>query len=140
MVLINDSLTIVLVGDWNRLYMQPEWVAGNVFESEELEIGVSGQGAELSVSYKKNSIIVSPGQSNTVFSVVNTDDEVLNNLCKYLNNFVEKAYTPQFPAYEINVDFVEDDGYCSQKWLIQCQIQTLFLIKDMKLFQRQWVA
>ena len=27
MVFLNDSLTVVLVGDWNKLYIQPDWVA-----------------------------------------------------------------------------------------------------------------
>ena len=35
MVFINDSLTVVLVGDWNKLYTQPDWMASNIFEAEE---------------------------------------------------------------------------------------------------------
>ena len=44
MVFINDSLNVVLLGDWNQLYSQPDWIAENVFEKEEMEIGLSGQG------------------------------------------------------------------------------------------------
>lgn len=110
MFFLNDSLTVVLVGDWNKLYIQPDWMASNVFEKEEIEIGINGQGADFSVSYRRDGIIISPGQTNMIFSVINTDDETLNKLCKYLNNFVEKAYTPQLFAYGLNADFVESEG------------------------------
>ena len=32
MVFLNDSLTVVLVGDWNKLYIQPDWVANNIYD------------------------------------------------------------------------------------------------------------
>lgn len=110
MVLINDSLTVVLVGDWNKLYIQPDWVANNIFEKKEIEIGINGQGSDFSVTYKGEGIIIAPGQSNMVFSVISTEDDILNNLCKCLNNFIEKAYTPQLFAYGLNADFIEEDG------------------------------
>lgn len=110
MVFLNDSLTVVLVGDWNKLYIQPDWIASNIFEKDEMEIGVNGQGSDFAVSYRMDGIIISPGQTNMIFSVINTDDETLNNLCKCLNNFVNKAYTPQLFAYGLNADFVEDES------------------------------
>ena len=109
MVFINDSLSVVLIGDW-KLYIQPDWMASNVFEKKEIEIGISGQGSDFTVSYKGNGVIISPGQSSMNFSVVGTGDEVLNNLCRYLNNFVKKAYTPQLFAYGINIVFEEEEG------------------------------
>lgn len=110
MFFLNDSLTVVLVGDWNKLYIQPDWIASNIFENEEMEIGVIGQGADFSISYKRDGIIISPGQTNMTFSVINTDDETLNNLCRCLNSFIEKAYTPKLFAYGLNGDFVEEEG------------------------------
>lgn len=110
MVFLNDSLTVVFVGDWNKLYIQPDWLASNIFEKNEIEIGVSGQGSDFSVSYRGDGIIISPGQTNMIFSAINTDNETLNNLCKCINNFVKKAPTPQLFAYGLNADFVEEDG------------------------------
>lgn len=110
MFLINDSVTVVLVGDWNKLFIQPDWMASNVFEKDEIEIGVNGQGSDFSILYKGNGVVISPGQTNMVFSVINTDDEILDNLCKCLNNFIRKSFTPQLFAYGLNVDFAEDDN------------------------------
>ena len=41
MIFTRDSLTIVLLGDWNRFYLQPNWIAENVYEAEEIELGVN---------------------------------------------------------------------------------------------------
>lgn len=110
MVLVSDSLTIVLVGDWNKLYIQPDWIASNVFEKEEVEIGVNGQGSDFAISYRADGVIILPGQTNMAFSVINTEPEVLNKLCQCLNNFINKAYTPVLFAYGLNVNFIEEDG------------------------------
>ena len=68
MVFLNDSLTVVLVGDWNKLYIQPDWVANNIYETEEIEIGVNGQGSDFSVSYRCDNVIISPDQGKVVLT------------------------------------------------------------------------
>lgn len=30
MHLVDGSVTVVLVGDWNKFYIKPDWVAGNI--------------------------------------------------------------------------------------------------------------
>lgn len=73
MFFLNDSLTVVLVGDWNKLYIQPDWMASNVFEKEEIEIGINGQGADFSVSYRRDGIIISPGQTIAIVKNINNN-------------------------------------------------------------------
>ena len=109
MVFINDSLNVVLLGDWNQLYSQPDWIAENVFEKEEMEIGLSGQGTDFTVRYKAAGVIIAPGLSSMIFSVTDTGESELKSLCEYLNNFLEKASTPQFAAYGLNAEFVEEN-------------------------------
>ena len=36
MRLLDNSITIVILGDWNKMFIQPDWIAHNVFESEEI--------------------------------------------------------------------------------------------------------
>lgn len=110
MLLINDSLTVVFVGDWNKLYIQPDWVAKHVYGKEEIEIGVNGQGSDFFVSYRSDGVIISPGQSRMLFSTTDTDNSTINNLCQCLNRFIEKAYTPQTFSYGINIEFIEENG------------------------------
>ena len=44
-----------------------------------------------------------------IFSVTDTGESELKSLCEYLNNFLEKASTPQFAAYGLNAEFVEEN-------------------------------
>lgn len=110
MVFLNDSLNVVLAGDWNRLYMQPDWMAEHVFEKEEIEICINGHDLALSMAYRCGGVVIAPNQSNVVFSVTGIGDEIVDNLCRCLNNFIAKAYTPQPLIYGLNADFIEEDG------------------------------
>lgn len=110
MVFISDSLTVVLIGDWNKLYIQPDWMAKNIYEKEEIEIGVNGQGSEFSVSYRCNNVVISPDQGKVIFSVTNTDKMTLENISHCINNFLNKAYTTEIFAYGINGKFIDEDG------------------------------
>lgn len=110
MFLINDSLTVVFIGDWNKLYIQPDWIANNIFEKENFEIGVNGQGSDVTISYRSDGIIISPEQSRIIFSVTTINDDIINRLCGYLDNFIKKAHTPQSFLYGLNINFMENDG------------------------------
>ncbi len=110
MKLLKDSLTVVLLGDWNKLYMQPEWIAHNIYEKKEIEIGVSGQGIDLKVTYRSNEVVIAPTQSQVTMTAINADSTALNDLVKCLNNFLNKAKTPYLIAYGLNCEFVDDDS------------------------------
>ena len=109
MVFVNDSLNVVLVGDWNKLYIQPDWMATNVFEKDEIEIGVNGEGAEFEVLYRVDGITIVPTQNRIMFSARDTEEETLEKLAFCLNNFIEKVHVPTTFDYGINGMFVESD-------------------------------
>ena len=106
---VEDSFTIVLLGDWSKFYIQPDWVANNVFESAEIEIGIQGFGLEVSILYKKGNIVFKPDQEKIVFSVTNIQNQTVELLSKYVNNFLQKACTPSFSAYGLNVDYSDNN-------------------------------
>lgn len=110
MILVNNSLSVVLIGDWNKLYIQPDWMAEHVYERSEIEIGVNGQGADFSISYRCDDVIIVPEQSNVIFSATDIGVETMDNMARCINNFLEKAYTPSLFAYGINCDFIDEDA------------------------------
>lgn len=110
MFLGKDSFTVVLLGDWNKLYIQPDWISENVYEAPEIEIGVNGQGSDFSVSYKCNNIIISPTQSQVLFTALNVSESTIDYAVKCINNFLEKANTPFLMAYGFNCDYFDSDG------------------------------
>ena len=110
MNIVDNSLTIVLLGDWNKLYVQPEWVANNIFCKPEMEIGVEAQGIEFNISYKCDNIVINPSQERIVITAINTDKETIEFLANCATNYINKAKTPQMTAYGLNIDFVETEN------------------------------
>lgn len=110
MKFLKDSLTIVLLGDWNKLYMHPQWIAENVYENKEIEIGVNGQGIDLNVTYRSNEVVIAPTQSQITMTALNVENITLMNLTKCLNNFLSKAVTPYLIAYGLNCEFFDEDS------------------------------
>lgn len=109
MHLVGDSITVVLVGDWNKLYIDPAWVANNVFESANIDIGVEGKGSLFSISYKKNNVIIKPTQTKIVFSSTDAQQETLEFLSKCVNNYIEKSFTPSLSAYGFNCNYFDEE-------------------------------
>jgi len=110
MNIVENSLTIVLLGDWNKLYMQPEWVANNIFCKPEMEIGVEAQGIEFNVSYKCNNIVINPSQEKIVITATNTEEETIRFLGDCATNYIGNAKTPHLAAYGFNIDFIETEN------------------------------
>ena len=109
-VFLNDSFTVVLLGDWNKLYIQPEWIAHNVYEKTEIEIGVSGQGTDFSVTYRSDGVLIAPTQNQIKMTAASTDDRTIESIARCLNNFLTKATTPYLLAYGLNCEFIDDDN------------------------------
>ena len=105
MVLVKDSLAIVLVGDWNKLYIQPEWISANVYMKNEIEIGINGQGTDLQVIYKCDGVVIAPTQNQ-----VNMDEKTIIALISCVNNYLKNAYTPILVAYGFNCDFIDNES------------------------------
>jgi len=108
MIRKDGTLALVINGDWNNLFTQPNWMAQYVFEQESIEVGLGGVGASFNVVYKCNNVTVSPAPNKMIFSVLNTDSETLERFCKYINNFLKKSYTPLIASYGLNADFTDD--------------------------------
>lgn len=104
-----ESFAIVLIGDWNKLYTRPDWIAENVYKENEMEVGVEGVGADFSIAFKKNDVVIRPTQEKMVFSTLNLKDETLEKMCKALNNFVNEATSAISIRYGFNCQFTDED-------------------------------
>lgn len=110
MHLVDGSVTVVLVGDWNKFYIKPDWVAGNIYENSEIEIGIEGQDTDFRISYRKDKVNIRPSQTKMVFSAADSQLDTLNLLTKCVNNFLQKAVTPAFSAFGLNVDYEDQEN------------------------------
>lgn len=107
MHLYNNSINVVLVGDWNRLYIQPDWITTEIFEDTEIEIGVEGQGSDFRISYKKDKIAIKPTQRRVTFLCDDIETDTLEMLARCVNNYLHKAHTPELFAYGFNAKYFD---------------------------------
>lgn len=105
----NDSLTFVINGDWNKLYIQPEWIAKNVFKVDTIEVTLMGKGNDIILSFKYQNVSITPSQSQVIFSISNITQENKEYLCFCVNNFIKDSYSPQIISYGLNSDY-SDNG------------------------------
>lgn len=103
----NSTLTLVINGDWNKYYIQPEWIAKNVFHQTQIEMTVVGIGIDVSVSYRYNNISFTPSQNRIVFTLAKVDDNSLDLFCETIRAFFTQAFTPNIIAYGLNSDYID---------------------------------
>ena len=109
MKVVGDSFVSVLIGDWNKLYIQPDWVAQNIFENSDMEIGIEGRGSDVYISYQWGNVIINATQDKLIFSTSNLELSTLENLVKCMRNYLDKAVSPVISAYGMNVDYIESE-------------------------------
>lgn len=109
MTLTRNSITIVINGEWSSFYFKPKWIAENIYNSEEIEIGVSGEIPQYEVTFRCNGVILAPTSTHVAFTAMNNDEDVINNLVKAVGSFLQNAQTPIINAYGFNCDFNGDD-------------------------------
>ena len=110
----NDSLTVVLNGDWNKYYIQPAWIAQHVFELETIEVGINYENDNVEVLFQSNNVVIRPTRSKVVFSALSVEEETIGLFCKCVNNFLQKATTPFLTSFGFNSDFLGDAAIFSE--------------------------
>lgn len=110
MHIVPGSFTVVLIGDWNKQFIQPDWVANSIYEDSEVEIGVEGIGTDFSISYRKNNVAIKPSQSKIVIALTELNNESIAFFSKCVINYLSKAYTPVLTAFGINVEYTDEEN------------------------------
>ena len=109
MHIVTGSISIVLRGDWNSYYLQPQWISEKICESEEMEVGFKVEGYKTSISYRKNNVTIDPRPDAMIFTAQTTDEEVLKTLTAFVTNFLATTETPAPIIYGLNVKYHESD-------------------------------
>ena len=110
-----NSITCVFNGDWNNLFMQPDWIAQNIFQQDTLEVSVNGYSNNISVAFKNENVVLHPSQMQVVFNFTKEScDSSYDYFCQCINNYLKKAHTTMLTSYGINGDFLDQgDVYTS---------------------------
>lgn len=104
-----DSLTFVIVGDWNKFYTNPSWLAQNVFKLEQvdLELGYT-PGVKFTVILGDTSCSIQPATNKFVVTSANLQAETIRRFDEVCANLVDNAKSPFIQAYGYNIKFLEN--------------------------------
>ena len=125
---VDNSLSVVFVGDFNRKYISFEWLATTVFEENKIEMGVNVKDGLVAILYQTDSVIIIPNQKKITFQVKGLDKVKIGIFTKYIQKFTSSVPNELFTAYGINSNYSEDeslvipqenDSLTSQKRLIK---------------------
>lgn len=112
----DESWTIVLVGNWNKYILSPEWAAKNIFGETKLDIEFAlNLGLPPRYTSEQSHIRMIPAEDRVVFVAlksddksVRPDDECLQKMENFARTVVDTlGYTP-ISAFGINFSFIED--------------------------------
>lgn len=146
MIVKDDSLAFVILGDWNRLYCTPNWLAQNVFENERIEISITNIFEDNEIHLRCNDLIINPSQSKIVFKPTTISESSKEYLCNCINRFIRNSFSPSIKAYGINTDYEDNASILSRivdnmednKRLISsgCEIKQTVIEKTVTLYEK----
>lgn len=76
---LSGEWTIVVIGGWNLSIFQPDWVAKNLFEEEEIRVEVALVSGASQFSFIHNGISLVVNPSKLTISSENLDDKSINS-------------------------------------------------------------
>ena len=75
---IDGSLNCVINGDWNRRYIQPDYIGQTVFGVQEMDIQISGLGSDsFGIIFHSGKIRVLPRQDRVQFIADDFEEETI---------------------------------------------------------------
>lgn len=108
----DESLTIVIAGNWNKYILTPEWVSKNLFDAAELKVEIPIS-MNLPPRFADKEIRFIPSNNSVILVPLILTDEVLNKVEAMAVKLIEKLpYTP-IGAFGINFGFIEDNPEAS---------------------------
>lgn len=106
----NDgTLTCVLNGDWNKKYIDPQWISKELFQKDELEVTINTIGLSTNIVYKSGHISIKATQDKFVFIADDYSETALSELESSVVRFLEIASTPGVVSFGYNCEFISDD-------------------------------
>ncbi|WP_419660491.1 uncharacterized protein Dvar_08510 [Desulfosarcina variabilis str. Montpellier] len=110
MKIIGDSLSVIIVGKWNRYILTPEWVAEKIFNNEELEVQLPINRPELAPRYKSpDNIFFLPAVHKCQFMAQEPhSDEKLARMSSCVRSLVTILEHTPVTALGVNIVFEEE--------------------------------
>jgi len=110
MNIINDTISVVINGDWNRYFLSPDWLAKNIFDKQQIEAEMAFNGIGTILRFNCDDVSVTPSMSQMTFICRKNSDEAIKKLEHRVSNFMKNAPSPLITTYGYNISFEERDS------------------------------
>lgn len=115
---INDkSFSIIITGDWSSTFARPDWIAKNVFQADQIELSIENYNKFIKLSCKYQDVIVMVTEDRACFSLETINDDSISSMCLFINNFINKSYSPFIGSYGLNISYFDKDVFNFAKTL-----------------------
>ena len=104
-----DSIGLVIVGDWNVRIFTPEWITTNISKSENIQIEFSINNMDAPIRFTHNDIRIIPSNSRFTFSPQKYDTITFSRIENMVKNLCESLYHTPITAYGINFKILDTD-------------------------------
>lgn len=121
MKIVDDSITLVIVGKWNKSILTPDWVSKNLFKTSTVQFEFS-LNPDFPVRYTADNIRLSLFSDKIIFTALKKDEEVFSKLENMARELVTLLPHTPISAYGINISFSIED--------IPAEIVSLFQFSD----------
>lgn len=110
MQVVDNSINVVLLGDWNRIYLSPAWLATELFQSAPVQILIEGVDDRATLTIIKDNIAIIPARDKFIFRCTSLTEDNVEKLTSCVDAFVKKAKVPVLSAYGFNLKYVDDES------------------------------
>jgi len=107
MKILPDSLTLIIVGKWNRYILTVDWLAKNIFQTDNVQIEFSLD-FDLPPRFTKDGIRIIPTENRITFIALKYDDVVFSRIEKMTLRLAKLLPVTPVTAFGINFKFVEE--------------------------------
>lgn len=138
-----NSLNVVIIGSWNKIFADPIFLANTLFSGQEVTLEVIGQGLDLSVQCKYKDVCITPTIDRIQFTCTSLSTDSIAFFTQTLQHFFQNVECPAISAYGINIHYndVEDvilpeviDSISDRSRLVDmgCEIITTNIVRKIK--------
>lgn len=116
-----DSSNIVIVGNWNKYILSPDWIAKNVFMAEKIQVEFS-MNYDLPPRYTHENIRIVTDNDKVIFYALDHSDDALSKIEIMIKKLLGILVHTPVRAFGINFSYLEETHVAD--------LSDLFLIGD----------
>lgn len=112
MKFIENTITLVINGDFNLMYTRPEWFAKKLFEEKEIQVFTNNLGSG-ELTFAKNNVYITPSINKLTLRIAT--EELFSEMLNLTNKYLRVTASPMIYSFGINFNFINENTTIAKK-------------------------